>query len=147
VLAVEVVVMRDIASRPRSRIELQELAIKVPNELLRPGEEGRSAVAPLPRDHSKHISDRPFLDNNAAVHAGLAEFHFRVEEDPALRRMAPEANGDRLSTAIAECKVRSACGRNPKRSCANGTLQHLATDPSDRISVNAQGGRLATSPT
>jgi len=56
-LTVEVVVMRDIASRPRARIELQEPTVKVANEPLRPGKERRSAVALLAQDDGQHIGD------------------------------------------------------------------------------------------
>jgi hypothetical protein len=97
--------MRDIASRPRRRIELQEPTIKVANEPLRPGEEGRSAVTLLAQDHRKNVGYRTFFDDNAAIHVGLAEFHLRIEDDPALGGVAFEADGDRLSTAISDRKA------------------------------------------
>src|SRR5262245_44125129 len=77
-LAVEIVVMRDIASRPWRRVELQEPTIKVANEPLGPREEWRSAVAHLAEDHCKHIGDRALLDDNAAVHVGFAKFHLGI---------------------------------------------------------------------
>jgi hypothetical protein len=111
--------MRDIASRPWRRIELQEPTIKVANEPLGSCEEGRSAVTPLAEDHCKHIGDRALLDDNAAVNVGFAEFHLWIEENTAFGGMALETNGDWLSGAVSERKSRPACGRDPKRSCAN----------------------------
>ena len=56
-LAIKVVVMRDIASRPGARIELQEPAIKVANEPLWSGKERRPAVALLAQNDGQHIGD------------------------------------------------------------------------------------------
>src|SRR5262249_1763465 len=118
-LTVEVVVVRDIASRPRARIELQKPTVKIANEPLRPGKKRRPAIPLLAQDESQHTGDRALFDHNAAVHVGLAEFHLRIEENPTLGGVAPEANGNRLSGTISERETCSACGGDPKRSCTN----------------------------
>jgi hypothetical protein len=96
-LAVEIVVMRDVAPRPRPRIELHQAAIEVADEPLRSRPERRLAVPPLPEDDAEHVGNRALLDDEAAVHIGLAEPQLWIKENAAFGRMAVEADGDRLA--------------------------------------------------
>src|SRR5262249_38477257 len=118
-LAVEVVVVRDIASRPRPRIELQPATIKVANEPLWPREERWLPVASLAKNDGQHVGDRALFDSQAAVHVGFAELHLGIEQNAALGRVRLEANCNRLAGTIAERKARPACAGEPQRSCAN----------------------------
>jgi hypothetical protein len=131
-LAVEIVVMRDIAQRPFRRIELTEPAVEVADQPLRARPQRRLAVAALRKHHRQHVCDRALLDDHRAVDIGLAKFELRIEQDAALRCTGGETDGDRLSAAVAEGKNRSACGRDPQIARMNKMSQCQPKKPFHR---------------
>src|ERR1700679_3748857 len=69
--AVEVVVMRNVVARARSKIELLQAAEQVAYEpRQRPIRYGNGL---LTQQHCDHVSYRALLDDEAAVHVRLAE--------------------------------------------------------------------------
>src|SRR5262249_56410903 len=84
-LAVEIVVVRRVAPRPRARIELFEAAMEVADEPLQPRPRRRSVLAALTEHDGKHIGDRALFDEDTAVHISFAESQGRIEQDAALR--------------------------------------------------------------
>ena len=70
--AVEIVMMRDIAPRPRPRIELLHAPEQVAGELQRQCPSRRGDVI-LPQQDRKQIRDRALVDDESAVHVGFAQ--------------------------------------------------------------------------
>src|SRR5262245_21000286 len=72
-LAVEIVVVRDVAPRARARIELPDAAREVAGEASQSRPRRKAAVAMLTEQDRKHVRDRALLDHDTAVHVGFAE--------------------------------------------------------------------------
>src|SRR5437870_2262762 len=90
-LAVEIVMVRNIAPRARARIELLQTTIEIAGQPLRPRPGGRASVAVLTEHDGEDIGDRAAFDNDAAIHIGFAELELGIEQDAALGRTCGEA--------------------------------------------------------
>src|SRR5712691_3567559 len=104
-LAVEIVVVRDVAPRPRARIELLQAAIEKTDEPLQLRPRGWPAVATLTKHDGKDVGDRALLDHDAAIHVGFAESQLGIDEDATLGRSGGEADRHGPARAVPESKA------------------------------------------
>ena len=62
--------VRDIASRFSSRVELHCVAMEVANQPLRPDPAGKARLA---EHNGEQVGDRALLEDDAAIHVGFTE--------------------------------------------------------------------------
>ena len=99
----EVVVMRDVAARPASRVELLDPAqahVDPPHHPV----EGVVAASDLDvtADEVEEVVERGVLDGQQAVHVGLAGINVGPQEQLPMQGAIVEANGDRRPFAAGE---------------------------------------------
>jgi hypothetical protein len=70
---VEIVMVGDVAARPRAQIQLRQAAVEKSRKPSHACPQGRPAVAALTEHDSKDIRDRALLDDDSAIHVRLAE--------------------------------------------------------------------------
>ena len=97
--AIEIIMVRDIASRLPSRVELRYSAMEVADQPLRPSPTGSARLA---RYDGEHIGDRALLDDDAAIHVGFTEPELGIEQDTALGRSRDEADRDRRADPVTD---------------------------------------------
>src|SRR5262249_5597384 len=125
-LAVEIVVVRRVAPRPRARIELFDAAMEVADEPLQPRQRRRSVLAALTDHDGKDIGDGALFDANTAVHISFTVAHAacggpRRQADPR-RRAGPAPEG----------KARAGRGPDPEISGADQPSQGCPKQPIHR---------------
>ena len=96
---VEIVVTGDVALRPRSRVELLEVAEKITQAPLEFGP-ARREVGLAERDF-KQIRDRPFVHDKGAFGVKLAQRQFRIEQQVTLGFRGQEPGRNRLARPVA----------------------------------------------
>ena len=101
---VEIVVVRNVAPRARTRIELLQAPTQIAQQPLRPRPARWPAADAAVAENGKQVCDRALLDPQVAVHIGLAELELGIEQDGALGGLAGEADRDRRTAAVAERK-------------------------------------------
>ena len=129
--AVEVVMMRDIAPRPRAQIELLHAAEQVAHRPRRQRPFRRGDLF-LPHQDRQHVRDRALLDDESAVHVGFAQPQLGIEQDRALRRGVGKAHGDRRAAAVAECVAFARCRRDRQGALADKPPQEQRQQPIQR---------------
>ena len=134
---VEIVVMRDIVPGAAAPVELAQAAAQIAQQLERPGPRRRRDGGAL--QHREHVGDRALLDDQRAVHVGLAEPELGIEHDAAFRGGRGETKRDRLAGAVAKGVSRAACGPDPKISRTDEFVQRQAHQP-----VHCASHRAAT---
>src|SRR5262249_6911766 len=131
-LAVEIVVVRRVAPRPRARIELFDAAMEVADEPLQPRQRRRSVLAALTDHDGKDIGDGALFDENTAVHISFAESQGRIEEHAALGCSGGEADRRRRAGPVPEGKARAGRGPDPEISGADQPSQGCPKQPIHR---------------
>ena len=122
--------MGHIAPRPRTRVELLHTAKQVAHQPRRQRPFRRGDVF-LPQQYRERIRDRALLDDECAVHVGLAQSQFGIEQDCALGFGVGKANGDRRAAAVAECVsfARGRCDSERPWRINRRIKISIATDP------------------
>src|SRR5215813_14362496 len=123
-LAVQIIVVRDIAPRARPRIELQHPAQEIADEPLRRRPVRWPTVASLTQRHREDVGDRAAFDHEAAVHIGFAELEFGVDNNAPFRGMRSETDRDRRSRAVSDDKGRTVRGCDLQSSRGYYPLQY-----------------------
>ncbi len=131
-LAVEIVMMRHVASRPRRRIELLQTAMEVAEQPLRARPKRRLAADALVQHDGEHLGDRALLDHHRAVHIGFAEFDLGIDQDTAFRGARREADRDRRARSVTQGKGRASRGRDPQVPRTNESFQCRPKQPIHR---------------
>jgi hypothetical protein len=94
-------VVRDIATRTLTRIELLQTAMEVAQQPLCPRPKRRLAADALVQHNSKHVRDRALLDDDGAIHIGFAEFDLGIDKHAAFRGAREEPDRNRCARAVA----------------------------------------------
>ena len=131
-LTIEIVMMGDVALRPRPRIELLQAAIEIADEPLRLRPQRRRAVAALAEHDGEDVGDRALLDDDAAIHIGFAEPELGIDQDVTLRRPRGKADRHRRAGPVPEGKSCSPRGRDPKIPRADQLFQRHPKQPIHR---------------
>ncbi len=131
-LSVEIVVVRDVATRTPTRIELLQTAMEVAQQPLCPRPKRRLAADALVQHNSKNVGDRALLDHHGAVHIGFAEFDLGIDQHTAFRGSRDEADRDRCARAVAYAKAGSARGCYPQVPHADKSFQCRPKQPIHR---------------
>lgn len=114
---VEIVVMRDVVTGARARIEL----LQVPRQVAQmpPGSCPLRQEVGLIEQDREGISYGAALDDEVAVHIGLAESELGIDEDLPLRLRSDEAHRDRLAGTVADSEPGSAGAGHRHRPAAD----------------------------
>ncbi len=100
--AVEIVMMRDVALRPRRHIELLQPPVEKEQPPLQPRPARRHAVGGLAEHDREQVGDRALLHPQRAVHVGFPEPDLGIEQHAALGGSGHEADGDLRVRAVAD---------------------------------------------
>jgi hypothetical protein len=128
--AVEIVVVRSVAARAPTRIELLQTAIDVTPQPLRAAPIGNFGI--LAERDGKNVGDGAFFDDKTTVHVSFAELEFGVEQNAPFGRAGGKTHGDRPPRSIAECQTRAARGGHPQGAPAEKSVQQQLKQPIHR---------------
>jgi hypothetical protein len=142
---VEIVVMRDIASRAPPPIELAQPAVEITQNPQRPGPEGR--LRGRSQQDGEHVGDRALLEDERAVHVGLAELEIGIENDVTFGHPRGKPQRERLAGPIAQDVSGTARRGDLKIARANRSAQCQANQPVHHTRSAGDDGRPATPPT
>src|SRR5690242_10664310 len=116
--------MRDVLSCAAARIEL----FRMPDQKARPpaqlGQVGKDVR--LIKQNAERVRKAALLDEQSAVHVGLAQGKFGVLENPAFGVVSEKANGDGITRSITAYKGLAVCRGDCHCAAANEFFQREA---------------------
>jgi hypothetical protein len=107
---IEIIVMRDVASRPRRQVELLQAAAHIAQPPLWRRPQRQHLVALLEQHEREKIGDRPAFDDQRAIHIGFAKMQFRIEQQTPLGAGRSDSDDNGTSMPVPEGE-----GRPPRR--------------------------------
>ena len=128
--SIEIVMMCDVASRPRPWIELAQAAAQIAQQRLRSRPVGD--LGSLAACDGEDVGDGAFLDHERTVHVGFAELKLGIEENSPFSIAGCKSHRNRPAGPVAERKNRAARGRNSECSPPDKGLKQKMKQPIHR---------------